>query len=60
MNILSKLVASETFRLCAGFIVLSSSVVLAAEQPNVLFISADDMNCDLGAYGHPLVKTPES
>ena len=58
MNILSKLVASETFRLCAGFIVLSSSVVLAAEQPNVLFISADDMNCDLGAYGHPLVKTP--
>ncbi|MDG2358592.1 MAG: sulfatase [Planctomycetaceae bacterium] len=58
MNILSKLVASETFCLCASFIVLSSSVVLAAEQPNVLFISADDMNCDLGAYGHPLVKTP--
>ena len=58
MNILSELVASETFRLCASFIVLSSSVVLAAEQPNVLFISADDMNCDLGAYGHPLVKTP--
>jgi len=58
MNTLSKSVVSETFRLCAGFIVLSSSVALAAEQPNVLFISADDMNCDLGAYGHPLVKTP--
>ena len=25
---------------------------------NVLFISVDDMNCDLGAYGHPIVKTP--
>ena len=24
----------------------------------MLFISVDDMNCDLGAYGHPLVKTP--
>ena len=58
MNTLSKSVVSETFRLCAGFIVLSSSVALAAEQPNVLFISADDMNCDLGAYGHPFVKTP--
>lgn len=30
----------------------------AAEQPNVLFIICDDLNCDLGAYGHPLVKTP--
>ena len=58
MNTLSKSVVSETFRLCAGFIFLSSSVALSAEQPNVLFISADDMNCDLGAYGHPLVKTP--
>ena len=25
---------------------------------NVLFIIADDLNCDLGVYGHPLVKTP--
>ena len=24
----------------------------------MLFISVDDMNCDLGVYGHPLVKTP--
>ncbi len=27
-------------------------------KPNVLFISADDLNNDLGAYGHPLIKSP--
>lgn len=27
-------------------------------KPNVLFISADDLNNDLGTYGHPLVKSP--
>lgn len=26
--------------------------------PNVLFLVSDDLNCDLGAYGHPAVKTP--
>src|SRR4051794_34083039 len=29
-----------------------------AAKPNVLFIICDDLNCDLGCYGHPLVKTP--
>lgn len=27
-------------------------------QPNVLFLICDDLNCDLGSYGHPLVKSP--
>lgn len=27
-------------------------------RPNVLFLIADDLNCYLGAYGHPLAKTP--
>jgi arylsulfatase A-like enzyme len=30
----------------------------AAGKYNVLFLIADDLNCDLGCYGHPLVKTP--
>lgn len=30
----------------------------AARRPNVLLIMADDLNNDVGTYGHPLVKTP--
>ena len=30
----------------------------AEEKMNVLFIAADDMNCDLSVYGNPMVKTP--
>ncbi|MEM7143647.1 MAG: sulfatase [Verrucomicrobiota bacterium] len=31
---------------------------LASEPLNVLFIICDDLNCDMGLYGHPQVKTP--
>ncbi len=27
-------------------------------KPNVLFVICDDLNCDLGSYGHPQVKSP--
>lgn len=41
-----------------GLIITACHHASGSEPMNVLFISVDDMNCDLGAYGHPLVKTP--
>ena len=35
-----------------------SSAATAQQRPNVLFITVDDLNNDLGAYGHPLVQSP--
>lgn len=48
----------------AGFCLLLANSLLAtamvegAEPPNVLFLICDDLNCDIGCYGHPQVKTP--
>lgn len=28
------------------------------QQTNVLFLICDDLNCDVGSYGHPQVRTP--
>jgi iduronate 2-sulfatase len=42
-----------------GFAVLLCALSIgAAQKPNVLFIAVDDMNNDLGTFGHPLVKSP--
>lgn len=30
----------------------------AQDKSNVLFLVCDDLNCDIGCYGHPMVKTP--
>ena len=30
----------------------------ANDRPNVLFITIDDLNADLGTYGHPIVQSP--
>lgn len=32
--------------------------VSSAAKPNILFLICDDLNCDLGTYGHPQVQTP--
>lgn len=36
-----------------------ATVSAAADRPNVLFLICDDLNCDIGCYGHPQAKTPQ-
>lgn len=42
----------------ASLLHFRSGIAPAAERPNVLFLICDDLNCDLGCYGHRLVQTP--
>src|SRR5437764_9358224 len=44
--------------LCFALATLGRPVDAAERKLNVLFIAVDDMNNDLGCYGHPLVKSP--
>ena len=36
----------------------SAGAAETVSKPNVLFIIADDLNCDLACYGHKIVKSP--
>ncbi len=49
---------SMRLRFLAVFFLFFLIVGSAAAKPNVLFIICDDLNCDMGTYGHPQVKTP--
>lgn len=39
-------------------LLVSTGNAASPAGPNVLFIATDDLNCDLGCYGNPVVKTP--
>jgi hypothetical protein len=50
-----------SFLLCCVLAMLTISSLeqtKPARRMNVLFIASDDLNNDLGGYGHPLVKSP--
>jgi choline-sulfatase len=53
-------ISSIAMTLC---VLLGASLVPAVcaadeKRPNVLFLIADDLNCDLHCYGHPRVQSP--
>jgi len=46
------------FFLFVSFTNVNDSVSGKNLKKNILFIVSDDLNCDIGVYGHKLVKTP--
>jgi N-sulfoglucosamine sulfohydrolase len=51
-------VVTDLLRIIVLAVVLSPSVVIAAEKLNVLLITADDLGIQLSCYGDPISKTP--
>ncbi len=50
--------AVTCFLLVALLAVVGRADAEERERTNVLFLICDDLNCDIGCYGHPMVKTP--
>lgn len=49
---------SRIIFLLLALILSNPSAADGKKKWNVLFIMSDDLNCDLGSYGHPVVKSP--
>lgn len=48
----------KIYSLLAMLLMFVASMSSQSKKMNVLFIISDDLNCNIGAYGHYLVKTP--
>jgi uncharacterized sulfatase len=52
------MISSSRIVLALLLALFTSAECADGKKPNVLFIAVDDMNNDLGCYGHPVVKSP--
>ncbi len=51
-------VRGMTFCCLLGIVLLRADRAESQTKPNVLFLICDDLNCDLGCYGHSMVQSP--